>query len=162
MKNNFLIMGFTVMSIMILAVSCKENKTPKPPMEKVENTINVTRNDFTISVSRMVRAMNEYNVPAIEMLRDSVTRAHIDAILPMWDIELDWKTKDGFTFLMCDQNDPRLKPMMEEALNSPLEDSNAYGLCYLQGKDCNFNSLLDPKGQFSKEAINQQIKALKN
>ena len=157
-----MIKNIFMLGLMIFLLSCKESKTPTSTQNQIIESDAVSDDDLEKSIRRMVRAMNEYNVPAIESLRDSVTPAHIDVLLPLWDIELNWKTKDGFTFLMCDQIDPRLKPMMQEALNSPLEDSQAYGLCYLQGKDCNFNSMLDQYGRFSKEAINQQIKALKN
>lgn len=145
--------------VMTICISCKKEKSIT--VYKTDSSQMAELSNSNTMIQSMVNAINANDIMKIESLRDEVKTEHIDALIPLWDIELSWKTKDGFTFLMCDQNDPRLKPMMKEALNSPLEDSQAYGLCFLQEKNCDFNSLLTSEGLFDKAEINRQIKALK-
>ena len=142
-----------VVCIMMLLLSCKK----KIDHEAIPPTVDSSNEE----IQQMVDAINSYDIEEIEGFRTKVKKEHIDILITLWDSEQSWKTKDGFTFLMCDQNDPRLKPMMVEALNSPLIDTRAYGLCYLQGKDCDFDSLMDQSGFLSEKEIDRQINALK-
>lgn len=53
---------------------------------------------------------------------------------------MPWKTKDAFIALLMDQMGDAVKPVMEDALNSPTAESKAYALCILKG---NFNIFTD-------------------
>jgi len=126
----------SIICMAILLLACKEKKAValEPPTK--------TNSKLNQEIQQMVNAINAYDVAAIEGLRDQVKKEHIDILITLWDADQSWTTKNGFTFLMCDQSDKRLRPMMVDALDAPLIDSQAYGLCFLQGINCDFDSLI--------------------
>ena len=91
---------------------------------------------------KALAAIHRGDYEAIESLRDEIRSAHMAALVAEWKADLLWRVKDGFVALLMDQTGAAVRPVMEDALNSPTAESRAYALCSLTGNFEQFTDLL--------------------
>ncbi len=97
-------------------------------------------------IPRALEAIEKLDVETIEGLRDEVKPQHIPQLVAKWNKNLPWPKKDAFVFLLCDQLDPLVHPMMRDALDSPDVESRATGVCILQSDFKLCTTFRDKKG----------------
>lgn len=93
-------------------------------------------------VQKALEAIQQQDYQVMEGLRDQVNAANAEALVRTWNSSLPWRLKDGYVTVLMDQTGEVVKPLMQDALNSPTPESRAYALCSLTGDFGIFDSLL--------------------
>jgi hypothetical protein len=107
-------------------------------------------------------AIQSQDFQAIEYLRDDITQEDVYGLVSQWSSVLPWPIKDGYIALLMDQSGEVVKPLMQDALNSPSVESRAYALCSLTGNFGIFNSLLGPGSMLDDAKVDAAIKQYRN
>ena len=109
-------------------------------------TTNSARKEVTMSVDEFITkalaAIQKANYETLEGLRDEIKPEYVSQLVGTWNKSMPWKTKDAYIALLMDQMGEIVKPVMEDALNSPTAESRAYAICILRGDFEIFNSLM--------------------
>jgi hypothetical protein len=102
-------------------------------------------------IQKALAAIQAQDFQAIEYLRDDITKEDVYGLVSQWSSVLPWPIKDGYIALLMDQTGEVVKPIMQDALNSPSAESRAYALCSLTGNFDLFESLLSSGGVDAKK-----------
>lgn len=105
------------------------SSTPNPNLSAKVQPSNRDSDSFC---ERALRAIQGRDADTIEMLRGEVLPEHVPVLVETWSAALPWDVKEGYTHLLMDQVDEMLKPILEDALNSPNPDMQATGICGLK------------------------------
>jgi hypothetical protein len=120
-------------------------KTPSDSMAVPAKTnqplrrMSMTENEF---ITKALAAIQKQDFETIEGLRDQIKPAYVPRLVATWNTSMPWETKDAYIALLMDQMGETVKPVMEDALNSPTAESRAYAICILQGDFQLFNDLM--------------------
>lgn len=115
----------------------KKRKPAKANPVKKRTVLSV--NEF---MTKALAAIQKGDYETLESLRDEIKPEYMLRLLETWDKSMPWKTKDAYVALLMDQMGEAVKPVMEDALNSPAAESRAYALCILKGNFKFFDDLL--------------------
>ncbi len=102
-------------------------------------------------VQNALEAIQQQDYEALEGLRDKTNPANVETLVMTWNSSLPWRIKDGYVTVLMDQTGEIVRPLMEDALNSPTVESRAYALCSLSGDFGIFESLLTSGGVDAKK-----------
>lgn len=100
----------------------------------------------TSFLKQALAAIQTQDYPTLEKLRDKVNPDGARELVRTWKPSMSWLTKDGYVALLMDQTGEVVRPLMEDALNSPTVESQAYALCSLTGNFGIFDGLLTNGG----------------
>ena len=92
--------------------------------------------------AKALAAIQKPDYETLEGLRDEIKPEFVLPLLETWNKSMPWKTKNAYIALLMDQIGEAVKPVMEDALNSPAAESRAYALCILKGDFKLFDDLL--------------------
>lgn len=106
---------------------------------------------------KALTAIEKADFETIESLRDQIRPEHIAPLVKSWHFALPWTIKDGYVALLMDQINEQVRPIMEDALNSPTPETKAYALCILKGDFDFFTYLLTPSGWIDPQKVEQAI-----
>jgi hypothetical protein len=93
-------------------------------------------------ITKALAAIQKADYETLEGLRDEIKPEYVPHLLETWNQSMPWKTKDAYVALLMDQMSETVKPVMEDALNSPTAESKAYALCILKGNFKVFTDLM--------------------
>ncbi len=93
---------------------------------------------------------------AAETARDYLTREQADELLELYPGLSDWNQKDTVIHMLQDRFEPHMKPVFEDALNSPTTETIAVALCVMHPDQVSFEDLLD--GGFVSESLVQEAR----
>ena len=93
-----------------------------------------------VFITKALAAIQKADYETLEGLRDEIKPEYVPHLVGTWNSSMPWKTKDAYIALLMDQMGEAVKPVMEDALNSPAAESRAYALCILKG---DFNIFTD-------------------
>lgn len=110
----------------------------------------------TAFLKKALAAIQTQDYEILEGLRDEVRPEGVRELMKTWKPSLSWPIKDGYIALLMDQTGEAVRPLMEDALNSPTVESRAYGLCSLTGNFEIFERLLT-KGGVDAEKVRAAI-----
>jgi hypothetical protein len=113
-----------------------------------------------IFVQKALEAIQQQDYQVMEGLRDHVNAANAEALVRTWNSSLPWRLKDGYVTVLMDQKGEVVKPLMQDALNSPTPESRAYALCSLTGDFGIFDSLLT-SDMVDEKKVDEAIKQYK-
>ena len=99
----------------------------------------LSANEF---IAKALAAIQKPDFETLEGLRDEIKPEFVLPLLETWNKSMPWKTKNAYIALLMDQMGEAVKPVMEDALNSPAAESRAYALCILKGDFKLFDDLL--------------------
>ena len=99
----------------------------------------LSANEF---IAKALAAIQKPDYETLEGLRDEIKPEFVLPLLETWNKSMPWKTKNAYIALLMDQMGEAVKPVMEDALNSPAAESRAYALCILKGDFKLFDDLL--------------------
>ncbi len=115
-----------------------KKKTPaktNPPKKEVAMSVH----EF---ITKALAAIQKADYETLEGLRDEIKPQYVPHLVGTWNKSMPWKTKDAYIALLMDQMGEAVKPVMEDALNSPAAESRAYALCILKGSFNIFTDLM--------------------
>jgi len=115
----------------------KKRKPAKTDSVKKESVMSV--NEF---ITKALAAIQKADYETLEGLRDEIKPEYVPHLVGTWNKSMLWKIKDAYVALLMDQMGEVVKPVMEDALNSPAAESRAYALCILKGDFKLFDDLL--------------------
>ena len=93
-------------------------------------------------ITKALAAIQKPDYETLEGLRDEIKPEYVPHLLETWNKSMPWKTKNAYIALLMDQIGTAVKPIMEDALNSPAAESRAYALCILKGNFKLFDDLM--------------------
>jgi hypothetical protein len=93
-------------------------------------------------ITKALAAIQKADYETLEGLRDEIKPEYVPHLVGTWNKSMPWKVKDAYVAVLMDQMGEAVKPVMEDALNSPAAESRAYALCILQGDLKVFNNLM--------------------
>lgn len=99
----------------------------------------LSANEF---IAKALAAIQKPDYETLEGLRDEIKPEFVLPLLETWNKSMPWKTKNAYIALLMDQIGTAVKPIMEDALNSPAAESRAYALCILKGDFKLFDDLM--------------------
>lgn len=99
----------------------------------------LSTNEF---MTKALAAIQKPDYETLEGLRDEIKPEYVPHLVGTWNKSMPWKMKDAYAALLMDQLGETVKPVMEDALNSPAAESRAYALCILKGDFKLFDDLL--------------------
>lgn len=97
-------------------------------------------------LKKALTAIQSQDYQSLESLRDEVRPEGVRELVKTWKPSMPWSIKDGYIALLMDQTGELVRPLMEDALNSPTAESRAYALCSVTGNFGLFESLLTKGG----------------
>lgn len=112
--------------------------SPKPTSQPIRR-MTMSEDEF---ITHALAAIEKQDFELIEGLRDQIRPAYVPRLVATWNQSMPWGTKDAYIALLMDQSGDVVRPVMEDALNSPTVESRAYALCILKGDFKIFDSLL--------------------
>ncbi len=95
---------------------------------------------------KALAAIQQQDFEALEGLRDDIRPAHVPELVKTWRRNMPWPIKDAYAAMLMDQTGEAIRPVMEDALNSPTAETRAYALCCLLGRFEVFDTLLSDGG----------------
>ncbi|MBN2534549.1 MAG: WD40 repeat domain-containing protein [Spirochaetales bacterium] len=87
------------------------------------------KNGQIITAAEDIIIWNEKNYTEAKRLE----YRHVTLLIQCWDISQPWSIKDGFVFVLMDQPVCLTRPIMEDALRSPIVDSRGIAYSILTG-----------------------------
>ena len=99
----------------------------------------LSANEF---LTKVLAAIQKADYETLEGLRDEIKPEYVSQLVGTWNKSMPWKMKDAYVTVLMDQLSEAVKPVMEDALNSPAAESRAYALCILKGDFKLFDDLL--------------------
>lgn len=102
-----------------------------------------SKTDF---IPQALAAIQQQDFEALESLRSHIRPEHVPELVKTWRRNFPWPIKDGYAAVLMDQSGEAVRPLMEDALNSPTVETRAYALCCLLGRFEVFDSLLSDGG----------------
>jgi hypothetical protein len=99
----------------------------------------LSANEF---ITKALAAIQKADYETLEVLRDEIKPEYVPHLLETWNKSMPWKTKNAYIALLMDQKGTAVIPIMEDALNSPAAESQAYALCILKGNFKLFDDLM--------------------
>lgn len=104
-------------------------------------------------IKQILHAIQAQDYQTLEGLRDQVRPEHLGEVVRHWRPDLPWAVKDGFVAVLMDQTGQIMRPLMEDALDSPTIENRAAALCVLTEDFDLFNRLLTPGGWVDRDRV---------
>ena len=93
---------------------------------------------------RMIGAILTNDFNEIEDCRDIIKSEHVPDIVKTWSPDLSWDIKNGYIYLLLDQNSEIIDPIMEDGLDSPMEENRASALMKLSRDSITWEDIKNP------------------
>ncbi len=104
-------------------------------------------------IKQILHAIQAQDYQTLEGLRDQVRPEHLGEVVRHWRPDLPWAVKDGFVAVLMDQTGLIMRPLMEDALDSPTIENRAAALCVLTEDFDLFSRLLTPGGWVDRDRV---------
>ena len=112
-------------------------------------------------LEKIRRALAEQDFNEIEGLRDVLTPKLVEQVAADWHADLPWETKDAYAALLLDQVAECVRPLFQDALDSPTAESRAYAVCVLTQDFSRFEAMMT-SGSVDDAKVDAAVQALRS